>query len=205
MLVRLIAALLVVRSLTAAVPTPKSHFGHEIGADRTVLDWDRVVSYFRALEASSPRIKVQELGKTAEGRPLIAAIIAAPETLQDLPRYIEIQKKLADPRQTTPAEAEALIARGKSIVLITCSIHSTELASTHTAVEFAYRLLTEDKARFRAILDNTIFILVPSLNPDGVDIVTNWYRKTLGTPFEGTAPPELYHKDRKSTRLNSSH
>src|SRR5256885_5161443 len=90
----LLATLLLVWPLAAAVPTPKSHFGHEIGADRTVLDWDRVVSYFRALEASSPRIKVQELGKTAEGRPLIAAIIAAPETLQNLPRYIEIQKKL---------------------------------------------------------------------------------------------------------------
>src|SRR5437764_582721 len=190
----LITTLLLIGPLAGAVPTPKSHFGHEIGADRTVLDWDRVVSYFRALEASSPRIKVQELGKTAEGRPLIAAIIAAPETLQNLPRYIEIQKKLADPRQTPAADAEALIARGKSIVLITCSIHSTELASTHTAVEFAYRLLTEDKPRFREILENTIFLLAPSLNPDGVDIVTKWYRKTLGTPFEGTSPPQLYHK-----------
>src|SRR5436190_4814062 len=188
------AALLIAWPLAAAVPTPKSHFGHEIGADRTVLDWDRVVSYFRALETSSPRIKVQELGKTTEGRPLIAAIIAAPETLQNLPRYIEIQKRLADPRLTMPAEAEGLIARGKTVVLITCSIHSTELASTHTAVEFAYRLLTEDKPLFRAILENTILILVPSLNPDGVDIVTQWYRKTLGTPYEGTTPPELYHK-----------
>jgi hypothetical protein len=194
MRVRLIAALLLVWPLTAAVPTPKSHFGHEIGADRTTLEWERVVSYFRALEASSPRIKVQELGKSTEGRPLIAAIIAAPETLQNLPRYLEIQKKLADPRQTTPADAEALIARGKTIVLITCSIHATELASTHTAVEFAYRLLTEDKPHFRAILENTIFLLAPSLNPDGVDIVTKWYRKTLGTPFEGTSPPQLYHK-----------
>ena len=181
-------------ALTAAVPTPQSHFGHEIGADRTVLDWDRVVSYFHALEKESPRIRVQELGTTAEGRPLIAAFIAAPETLQHLDRYIEIQKKLADPRITPASELEPLIAKGKTVVLITCSIHSTELASTHTAVEFAYRLIAEDKPRFRAILENTVFILVPSLNPDGVDIVTQWYRKTLGTPFEGTSPPQLYHK-----------
>ena len=188
------AALLLTWPLAAAVPTPKSHFGHEIGADRTVLDWQRVVSYFQALEKNSPRIRVQELGKTAEGRPLIAAILAAPETLQNLPRYIEIQKKLADPRFTPPAEAETLIAQGKTVVLITCSIHSTELASTHTAVEFAYRLLTEDKPRYRAILENTIFILAPSINPDGVDIVTEWYRKTVGTAYEGTTPPRLYHK-----------
>src|SRR5712671_7689285 len=93
-----LAVLLIAGPLTGAVPTPKSHFGHEIGADRTVLDWERVVSYFQALEKNSPRIRVQELGKTTEGRPLIAAIIAAPATLQNLNRYIEIQRKLADPR-----------------------------------------------------------------------------------------------------------
>ena len=79
-------------------------------------------------------------------------------------------------------------------MLITCSIHSTEVASTSTAVEFAYKILTDDKPKFKAIRDNVIIILAPSINPDGVDIVTRWYRKTLGTPYEGTSPPELYHK-----------
>src|SRR5229473_6505862 len=120
-------ALLIAWPLAAAVPAPQSHFGHPIGADRTVLDWDRVVSYFRELEKNSPRIRVQELGRTAEGRPLIAAILAAPETLAKLDSYIEIQKKLADPRLVAPAEVESLIAQGKTVVMITCSIHSTEL------------------------------------------------------------------------------
>jgi murein tripeptide amidase MpaA len=159
-----------------------------------VLDWDKVISYFQAIKASSDRIRVDELGKSTEGRPFIAATIAAPDTLRHLDRYVEIQRRLADPRLTSEAEAEKLAAEGKTVVLITCSIHATELASTQTAVEFAYRLLTEDKPRFRAILENTIFLLVPSLNPDGVDIVTRWYRRTLGTPFEGTSPPELYQK-----------
>ena len=164
-----------------------------MGADRELLDWNKVVSYFRALEAASGRIRVEELGKTVEGRPFIAATIAEPETLGRLDRYLEIQRRLADPRITPEAEAEPLIAEGKTVVLLTCSIHSTEVASTHTAVEFAYRLLTEDKPRFRAILRNTILLLVPSLNPDGVDLVTRWYRRTLGTAYEGTSPPELYH------------
>ncbi|MEO7652133.1 MAG: M14 metallopeptidase family protein, partial [Bryobacteraceae bacterium] len=194
MLLRLVLCCLAAWVAQAAVPTPESHFGHRIGADRTVLDWSRVVSYFQALEKSSPRIKVEELGKTAMGRPFLAATIAAPETLKSLGKYLDIQRKLADPRLTAPSEVEHLVAQGKTVVLITCSIHSTELASTHTAVEFAYRLLTEEKPRFKAILENTIFILVPSLNPDGVDIVTEWYRKTIDTPFEGTSPPELYHK-----------
>src|SRR5260370_28633897 len=129
--------LLFATALSAAVPTPKDHFGHDMGADRFVLDWDKVVSYFRAVEKESPRVRVQELGKTAEGRPLIAAFIAAPDTIQNLNRYIEIQKKLADPRLTPLAELEPLIAKRQGIGLITCSIHSTPLASTRTAHEFA--------------------------------------------------------------------
>jgi Zinc carboxypeptidase len=178
----------------AAVPTPESHFGHPIGADRQLLDWDKVVSYFYALSRSSDKIRVAEYGRSAENRPLIVATIAAPETLRKLDRYREIQRRLADPRITSPAEAEAMFREGKNIVLMTCSIHANEVASTHSAVEFAYRLITENNPRFQTILDNTILLLVPSLNPDGVDIVTHWYRSTLGTKFEGTNPPELYHK-----------
>jgi Zinc carboxypeptidase len=184
----------VVLAFAAGVPSPEKYFGQPMGADHLVLDWGKVVSYFRALESRSDEIRVLELGKSTEGRPFIAATIAAPETLRQLDRYREIQRRLADPRLTSEAEAEKFASEGKAVVLVTCSIHATELASTQTAVEFAYRLLTEDKPRFRAILQNTIFILVPSLNPDGVDIVTRWYRHTLGTTYEGSGPPELYQK-----------
>jgi len=191
---RFVCCLLAACSVFAAVPTPESYFGHKMGADRTVLDWDKVVGYFQELAKNSDRIRVEELGKTAEGRPFIAATIADADTLRHLDHYIEIQQKLADPRKTPPAEAEKLFGEGKSIVLLTCSIHATEIASTHTAVEYAWRLITEDTPHNRAILKNDILLLVPSLNPDGVDIVTRWYRKTLGTPYEGTNPPELYQK-----------
>ena len=172
----------------------KAIFGHPIGADRTVMDWDQVVSYFHVLAGVSDRIRVEELGKTADGRPFIAATVADAATLKNLDRYREIQQRLADPRKTTPADAEKLIAEGKTVVLITCSIHATEIASTHTAVEYTYQLLTQDSPHNRAILKDVILILVPSQNPDGVDIVTRWYRKTLGTPYEGSNPPEVYHK-----------
>lgn len=190
------AALLLSHAAFAAVavPSPESHFGHPIGADRKVLDWAKVVTYFNALAKSSDRIVVKELGKSTDGRPFITAWISSPETIKNLDKYREIQARLADPRKTTPEQAKTFIAQGKTVVLITCSIHATEIASTHTAVEFAYRLLTENRPKFRTILDNTIFILVPSLNPDGVDIVTKWYRYTLGSQWEGTSPPELYHK-----------
>ncbi|MBI4877218.1 MAG: peptidase M14 [Acidobacteria bacterium] len=191
---RLVLALLFACGLSAAPPAPEEFFGHKIGADRTVLDWDKTVAYFQKLAQASDRVRFREIGKSTEGRPFVAVWISSPANIKNLDRYQQIQKQLADPRRTTPAAAEKLIAEGKTVVLITCSIHATEIAAAHTAVEFAYKLLTEDRPKFRAILDNTIFILVPSLNPDGMDLIAKWYRKTLGTPFEGTSPPELYQK-----------
>jgi hypothetical protein len=97
----------------AAVPTPESHFGHPIGIDRQLLDWDKVVSYFYALARSSDKIQVAEYGRSAENRPMIVATIAAPETLRNLARYREIQRRLADPRLTSLAQAEPLFKEGK--------------------------------------------------------------------------------------------
>ena len=178
----------------AAVPTPESHFGHKMGVDNELLDWDKVVSYFKALPASSDRIKYLELGKTPDGRPIIAAAISSAANIRKLDYYRNIQERLSDPRKTSPLDAARLEAEGKAVVMITCSIHATEVASTHTAVEFAYRMLTEDNnPKLKAILENVIILLEPSENPDGVDIVTQWYRKTRGTPWDGTSPPRVYN------------
>ena len=179
---------------SGALPSPESHFGHEMGADKRLIEWDDVVRYFRRVADASGHVDFSELGKSTEGRPFVMVTIAAPETLKNLRRYRRIQSSLADPRQTTPGEAEALIAEGKAVVLITCSIHSTEVASTLAAVEFVHKLLTEVTPRHQAILRDTIFLLIPSLNPDGVDKVARWYKRYLGTPYEGAPMTELYHK-----------
>jgi hypothetical protein len=178
----------------AAVPTPESHFGHAMNADRQPLEWAKVVAYFEKLPAESNRIKVERIGPTEMNRPMIMAVISSADNLKKLDRYKSIQQALADPRKTSQAEAEKLFGEGKTIVAITCTIHANEPASTFTAIQFAYNLLTQDKPRFKTILDNTIFLLVPSLNPDGLDIISTWARKTMNTPFEGTLPPELYQK-----------
>ena len=190
----LAASTLAVTAVAADPPSPESYFGHRMGADRKLVAWDKVVSYFQELDRASDKIQVETLGESVEGRPFIAATIAAADTLRDLDRYRDIQQRLADPRGTPEDEASRLIAEGKSVVMITCSIHSTEVGSTHTAIEFAHRMITADTPKIRAILENTIFLLVPSLNPDGIEIVRRWYNQTLGTKFEGTGPPELYHK-----------
>ncbi len=190
----LLALLIGAGALWGAVPTPEEHFGHRMGAARKLVAWDQVVSYFEALDRESDLIRTETLGRSTEGKPFIAAIISSATTLSDLDRYLEIQQKLADPRGVSPDEVEALVDEGKTVVMITCSIHSTEVASTHTAAEFAHRMITGQGKETKAILENVIFILVPSLNPDGVEIVRQWYEKTLDTPYEGTSPPELYQK-----------
>ncbi len=192
---RTLLVLLLVAGVSFGAPeTPEEHFGFRMGADRKLVSWDGVISYLRKLDAASDRIEVAELGQSTLGKPFLAATIAAPETLRNVAEYRSIQQKLADPRTISDSEAEALIARGKSVVMITCSIHATEVGSTHTAMEFAHRLATASDPTTRKILDNVIFLLVPSLNPDGVEIVREWYEKTLGTAYEGTSPPELYQK-----------
>ena len=153
-----------------------------------------MVAYFRLLAKESDRMRLDELGLTTEGRPFICMSIAAPEVLRDLETYRQIQKRLADPRGLDPKEAEGLIARGKAVILHTCAIHATEIAASQVSMESVHELLTGDDEETHLILDNVIYLLIPSLNPDGQDIVANWYRKTLGTPAEGSNQPELYHK-----------
>ena len=176
-----------------AIPTPASVLGWEPGTDRKLPTWKQVTTYFRALDKASPRVSVRTLGKTVQGRDFIVAFIADPATLASLERYRQIQRKLMDPRLRMQGELQGLLDRGKNVILITSSIHSTEVGGFLTPFVLADRLARGNSAEVRSILSNTIIMLVPSQNPDGVDIVGDWYRSTLDTPAEGLQPPMLYH------------
>ncbi|HXH63472.1 MAG TPA: M14 family zinc carboxypeptidase, partial [Gemmatimonadales bacterium] len=176
------------------IPTPKSVLGFEPGDDRKLPDWATLVRYFQALAKNSDRVQYHELGKTTLGAPFIAVVISSPQNLRHLDRYRALNARLADPRTIeSNRQAQEALRDGKTIVLVTSGIHSTEVGGHLTPVVLAYRLATDTSAATREILDRTIVWLVPSLNPDGVTIVARWYAKTLGTPAEGSEPPELYH------------
>ncbi|MFQ5928233.1 MAG: M14 metallopeptidase family protein [Acidobacteriota bacterium] len=191
----LLAPILMI-SLTIAwaqeILSPQEFLGFQVGADRKLADWQQMVGYFQRLDETSGRVLVQELGRTTQDNPFLLVVISEPDTLANLETYRKIQQRLADPRKMdgTPEE---MIERGKTIVLITCAIHSTEVASAQMSMEFAYELATGADDEIREILENVILLFVPALNPDGVNIVNHWYWETLGTPAEGTSPPELYH------------
>ncbi|MEN3328732.1 MAG: hypothetical protein V7638_3539 [Acidobacteriota bacterium] len=181
------------------IPTPAEVLGFVPGEDRKLASWDQLVDYFQKLDAASDRVVFETLGNTTMGKPFVMATISSPANLARLEEFRKIQDQLADPRKLGPLatrdrKAAELIRKGKNVVLITCGIHSTEVGSYLSSTLIAHQLASSTDANVQKILDNTIILLVPSLNPDGVDIVKNWYDKTLGTPFEGTDPPELYHK-----------
>lgn len=181
-------------SQSTPIPAPKSVLGFTPGDDRTIADWAQITDYFERLDRASDRVLVQTLGQSTLKRPLIVAIISARENILTLPKYKEIQQQLADPRKiTSDTQHDQLIADGKVVVTISCSIHSSEIVASQMSMQFAYELATAQDPETRAILQNTILLLIPSPNPDGIDIVANWYRKTLNSPYEGREPPELYH------------
>ncbi|MFI5206857.1 MAG: M14 family zinc carboxypeptidase [Gemmatimonadales bacterium] len=182
------------RHAGAEPPSPASVLGFTPGTERRLVEWDTIVRYFRALAASSNRVQVRELGKTTNGAPFIVAYISSPANLARLSALRTAQARLADPRMLTDSAAAArLLEQTPTFVLITAGVHSTEVGANLSPLDIAWRLASAPSAEERMILDRTVVVLVPSMNPDGVTIVARWYQQTLGTPAEGSGPPELYH------------
>jgi hypothetical protein len=176
------------------VPSPEEYLGFKVGEDRRLADWPEIVAYFSKVAETSDRVKLEELGKTTEGNQFLLATVTSPENLRNLEELRQIQLRLCEPEGVTTEEAKRLIRSGKTVVLITCSIHSTEVGGSQMSMELLHRLATGDDPDVREILQDTILLLVPSLNPDGNRLVCEWYRRYLGTKYEGTAPPMVYHR-----------
>lgn len=175
------------------ITSPEEFFGYRLGSDRKIARWDRIVEYFYKLEEESAKIKVIDMGETTEGNPFLLTIISAPENLSNLERLKEINKKITDPRGIPKETVKELVKEGKVVVCQSMSLHATEIGGTQMAPELAYDLVSCDSDANRAILDNVIFLMVPSFNPDGQIMVTDWYNKQLGTEYEGSGLPWLYH------------
>ncbi|MFO7865383.1 MAG: M14 family zinc carboxypeptidase [Candidatus Aminicenantes bacterium] len=183
---------LVVYSHPANIPDPETFFGHKPGADFKLIRWEKIYEYFQLLGKNSDRIKIEELGKTTMGNPFILAIISSPENLSNLAKYKDIGGKLAKGR-ISEEEADRLAKEGKTIALITCSMHASECGPTQMSPELGYVLAADDSPQIQNILENVILLLVPSWNPDGNILTTDWYHENLGTPYETVPMPWLYH------------
>ena len=175
------------------IQSPENFFGHAMGADRELAHWDELLAYYRHLDEASDRLQVKELGPSTLGNPFIALFISSPENLTRLDEIQELNRVLADPRGRSEAEVDRAVRDGVAIVTQTFGLHSSEVAATQTAAELAWDMVTREDDEMEEILDNTLSILFPSLNPDGTGLITDWYRETVGTEHEGSGMPWLYH------------
>lgn len=177
----------------AAIQTPEQFLGHRVGADGKLADYGQITRYFEQLDQGSDRLTVVKLGPTTLDRTMFMAVISSEANLRNLERQKQIARRLADPRGLPEAEAERLIAEGRTIVLVTCNIHANEIGASQMAMEWAHQLVTSDDPQVKQRLDDVILLLMPSINPDGTDMIVDYYRKYAGTPWEGGRLPWLYH------------
>jgi len=173
------------------VPAPEEVLGFVPGADSMLADWSQIGSYVGRLADASGHVRLDTIGHSTLGRPLLLLTITAPRHQERLDQIKRAQALLADPRLLTPALEDSLVRTMPAVVFINNNIHSTEIGSSLFSMALAHRLATEE--RYRALLDNVVVLMVPSANPDGLDTVVSWYRSHRGTPYEGGPLPWLYH------------
>lgn len=192
------AALLLTPGLTpraqAQVPTPESVIGWEPGADYRLADYDQIREYFRRVADASDRVELERIGTSAEGRAMWMAKISTPENLANQERYREIARRMAMAEDLTDEEARQLASEGKAVVWIDAGLHATEVATAQHSPKLLHRLATGQDVETRRILEDAIVLLMPFMNPDGLDIVVDWYERNLGTEYETAPLPVLYHK-----------
>lgn len=177
-----------------SVPTPESVLGQKPGADFYLATYDESLDYFKKLDAATDKLQLVNVGKTSEGRDWFIALISTAENLRNLERYKEIARRIALVKGLNDQEARRLAREGKVIVHIDGGLHSTEVAHAQHTIQLAYNLVTGSDAETQRILDNVIFVLWFSINPDGQNMTANWYRRNLGTPYEVSPLPWLYQK-----------
>ena len=177
-----------------SITSPDEFFGYHLGDDRQMARWDEIVRYFERLDEESDRIRTINMGPSTEGNPFLEVIITSPENFEHLEEIRKTSLTLADPRGLSQEAIDALVQKGKAVCVQSMSLHATEIGGTQMAPLLAYDMAVKDDADTLRILDQVVFVMVPCFNPDGQIMVTDFYKSTIGTPYEGCHYPILYHK-----------
>ena len=180
------------QSVAPSAPSPEEHLGRTVGADFELADWTEVRTYFEALAEASPHVRTETIGRTTEGRDFILATISSAANLERLDELKGYAKTLADPRAVSHDDIRTAIDQGRVFLFISCAMHATETAAPQFAMEFAWNLATSNEEPWASAREEIVVVLAPSLNPDGQDHVVEWYRTTVGTPYEASSLLRLY-------------
>ena len=158
------------------ITTPKEQFGFNVGDDYRIASYTQLEAYWKKLAAESDRLKLTDIGWTAEGRHQWMAIISAPDNLKNLAHYQDISRKLAQAESMTDAQARALAKEAKAVVWIDGGLHATETVGSQQLIEMSYQMLSRNDEETLRLLHDDILLLVAA-NPDGLQLVADWYMR----------------------------
>jgi Zinc carboxypeptidase len=191
----LVALPVVLLSQSSAIPTPESALGFAPGTDYKLANYEQVLAYFQKVAAASDLVRLVPAGKTTDGRTFYFALVSSKANLDRLPHYLEINRRLAHPEGLTDDQAHALAREGKAFVHIDGGLHASEVAGAQQTPKLLYDIVSHagdpDMAQ---VLDNVIFMLWPTINPDGMTMVADWYMSHVGTPDANAPLPTLYQE-----------
>jgi hypothetical protein len=176
------------------IPSPAQVIGFDPGEDYKLADYGQLLEYYRRLADASDRVELVEIGRSTRGQPMVLLYISAPHNLAQLDRWRSISQRLGRARGLTDTEARDLAREGKAVVWIDAGLHSTEVAHSQFAPHLAYHMASDGSDETRRILDDVVLLLMPMMNPDGHEIVVDWYRSQVGTDYETSPPPDVYHE-----------
>jgi len=176
------------------IPAPAAYFGFQPGADGMLFDYGQLIAYLTRLDEASPRVKMEEIGKTPLGKSMYILFISSADNIVDLAALKIINRRLALDDRLPDGERDSLVEKGRVFFLSTLSMHSDEVGPTQAVPAIAYGLAVAADPGTVEQLDNVVLMIVPSHNPDGMDLVVRNYRKYKGTPYEGCSLPGVYHK-----------
>ena len=186
--------LLSIQLIAQSIPSPKSHFGFNIGDNYKLATFTQTEAYLKKIAASSNKVKLTTIGATEEGRNQYMMVVSSPENIKQLEKYKSISQKIARAESLTDADAKRLADEGKAVVWIDGGLHATEVVGIHQWIETMYQIITRQDEETKNILKNTIILFVHA-NPDGQELVSNWYMRNTDTLKRSTnALPKLYQK-----------
>jgi len=181
------------KETSAQVTTPEEYLGFKPGADFFLMTYEQGIGYFELLASQTDRMQIFDLGETSMGKRMKYAVLSSAENMARLDHYKSINKRLSLVRGVDDREAERLADEGKVIVWIDGGLHATEVAPAQLLPQLVYELVAGEDRKARLIRDNVIALIVFA-NPDGMTIVSDWYMNNVGTPYEVSRVPWLYHK-----------
>jgi hypothetical protein len=178
----------------ATVPTPEEYFGFRPGTDRKLVDYGQLSAYLTELAVASPRVMMEEVGRTVQGRPMYLVFISTEENLVRLDELKRINRRLALDPELPDDELDVLVEEGRVFLMAMLSMHSTEVAPAQALPLFAHEMATTEDPELLSKLAEVVLMVMPTHNPDGMDMVVEHYRSYLGTIHEGSYLPGIYHE-----------